>query len=215
MKLIDKIFKRHNESVSEESITDDASIRITEEVSERRVIVEEVPEGISVSEGFSPKTLARCMFAIKQQILQMIGPEFYNRKLEEFEPELADAYKSVDFWMLKTKCAEAELEYYRACNDPNGFHGPQLREMHDRVCELRNYIEELEQSGQAPDVHIDNVKDMFSDIHNSTEDDIDEITGEDTRLKKLDEAMRNHEKVSIFMDAPMPNTMPSLPINFD
>jgi hypothetical protein len=87
--------------------------------------------------------------------------------------------------------------------------------MHDRVCELRNYVEELEQSGQAPDVHIDNVKDMFSDIHNSTEDDIDEITGEDTRLKKLDEAMRNHEKVSIFMDAPMPNTMPSLPINFD
>ena len=212
MGLIDKIFRKHKNTVEEQISTADVS---TGTNAERRIIVEEVPDGISVSDSVTPKTLARCAFAIKQKIVNMIGPELYERKLDEFDPDLADAYRQIDFWMLKTKCVQAELEYYRACNDPNGFHGPQLREMHDRVCELRNYLDDMERNGGTPDVNIGDVKNMFSDIHNDSSDDIDEETGESNRNRRLVDAMNNHEKVSIFIDAPMPNTMPPLPINCD
>ena len=61
----------------------------------------------------------------------------YESKLDTFDPMLFEAYKEAELQQMRADCAEAELEYYKACNDPNGFHGPQLRQMHERLLELK------------------------------------------------------------------------------
>jgi hypothetical protein len=111
-----------------------------------------------------------------------VGQDFYEAKLNTFDPDLAEALTEADHQFMRAETALAELEYYKACNDPNGFHGPQLKEMHDRLNAYKQQLEDFEKSQarqhncqqQQPVPVAQPMTSLAQGLHNNPEDELEE-----------------------------------------
>ena len=86
-----------------------------------------------------------CVYTIKSQIINKIGQETYERQLERFDYDMAMAFKEADYQMARADYAEAELQYFRAVNDPYGAKAPQLKKMWDNVNRTKSRLEAFEE----------------------------------------------------------------------
>ena len=228
MNILKKIFSAKREVSDKEDVNQECTSQsstvsrkdIISQTGNEVVIASQTPYGIDISDEVTPGTLGKTITALRKKIVDMVGPQFFESKMEMFDEELAAAYREVDYLQMKIKCKDAEMEYYKACNDPRGLHGPQLLEMHNRVIEFRETVSEYEMT-MDPEclVQPENVQDMFSDIHNNPQDEIESAETDETVKKQKRpsyiEDMENHRRPNIMLDAPLPGTLPSLPINFD
>lgn len=178
------------------------------------IIAQQLLEGIDINEHAGMQTLVKTMDAIRQTIIHIVGYDFYESKLDTFDPMLFEAYKEAELQQMRADCAEAELEYYKACNDPNGFHGPQLRQMHERLLELKQMVAAAQQGQDVQPSNQQYAQSLSAGLYNNPEDNLEET---DTKhsLNRFDDAINRHERPDIALSAPMPGTLPSLPINFD
>lgn len=81
---------------------------------------------------------------IRESLINKLGQE-YEMRLEEFDPDIATAFKEADYQIARADAAEAELQYYRAINDPNGLKSLQLQHMWERVIEMKKRLQAFEQ----------------------------------------------------------------------
>ena len=81
---------------------------------------------------------------IRESLINKLGEE-YEMRLEEFDPDIATAFKEADYQIARADVAEAELQYYRAINDPNGPKSIQLQHMWERVIDLKKRLQAFEQ----------------------------------------------------------------------
>ena len=54
------------------------------------------------------------------------------------------AYKEADYQITRADYLDAELQYYKAANNPNGPLGNMLKVMWDRRCELKERLDAFE-----------------------------------------------------------------------
>ena len=81
---------------------------------------------------------------LREQIIHTLGNEKYSQNLSTIEPDLALAYKEADFQITRAEYLDAELQYYKAANNPNGPLANMLKKMWDRRCKLKEQLEIFE-----------------------------------------------------------------------
>lgn len=209
--------KAEEKSVDVREVQQPVEQQLQNQSQQSTVIAQQLPEGIEINDHIGMQVLVNTMTAIRRAIINRVGSDFYEAKLDTFDPMLFEAYKEAEVYQMRADCAEAELEYYKACNDPNGFHGPQLREMHERLLQLKRMVAAAQQGQDFQEVQQNASQysqSLSAGLHNNPEDDLD---AGDTKhpMSKFDEARERHERPDIALQAPMPGTLPSLPINFD
>lgn len=180
-------------------------------------IASQTEQGIVINDTTSMKVLVDTIALLKRAIIDRVGQDFYEAKLNTFDPDLAEALTEADHQFMRAETAQAELEYYKACNDPNGFHGPQLKEMHDRLNAYKQQLENFEKSQtrqqQQPVQMTQPMTSLAQGLHNNPEDELEDTPAHPYNY--LEQAIEKHERPDISMSAPMTGTLPSLPINFD
>ena len=73
-----------------------------------------------------------------------ITPEEYEKELEHYDQDLANAFKEVDYQIARADSLEAELNYYKAINDPNGMNSNQALFLWNQVLETKRALERFE-----------------------------------------------------------------------
>jgi hypothetical protein len=75
---------------------------------------------------------------IKKEMINRLTQKVYEERLEEFDTDLFLSYKEIDYQMARADMLQAELDYYKAINDPNGkYKSPQLQHMWEHLCQLK------------------------------------------------------------------------------
>lgn len=133
--------KTEEKSVDVRKVQHPVEQQLQNQSQQSTIIAQQLPEGIEINDHIGMQVLVNTMTAIRRAIINRVGSDFYEAKLDTFDPMLFEAYKEAEVYQMRADCAEAELEYYKACNDPNGFHGPQLREMHERLLQLKRMVD--------------------------------------------------------------------------
>ena len=81
---------------------------------------------------------------IKDDIVRRVTPEEYEKELEHYDQDLANAFKEVDYQIARADSLEAELNYYKAINDPNGMNSNQALFLWNQVLETKRALERFE-----------------------------------------------------------------------
>lgn len=81
---------------------------------------------------------------LRDQLIQTLGNEGYGARLDEIEPDLSMAYKEADYQIVRADYLDAELQYYKAANNPAGPSANMLKTMWDRRCELKERLDAFE-----------------------------------------------------------------------
>ena len=84
------------------------------------------------------------MHRLRDQLIRTLGNEGYGENLNVIEPDLAMAYKEADYQIARADYLDAELQYYKAANNPNGPQGNMLKVMWDHRCELKERLDVFE-----------------------------------------------------------------------
>lgn len=77
---------------------------------------------------------------IRQWLIEKLGAD-YDKNLEKYEPDTANAFKEADYQIARADAVDAELQYYKAINDPNGLKGMQLQHLWERVIEMKKRLD--------------------------------------------------------------------------
>ena len=78
---------------------------------------------------------------LTSDFINEVTPEIYGRDLQKYNLELYNAYKECDYQMAKSNYLEAELEYYKAVNNPDGGDAYKLFMMYNRLQKLKDIYE--------------------------------------------------------------------------
>ena len=81
---------------------------------------------------------------IKNDIVRRVTPEEYEKELEHYDQDLANAFKEVDYQIARADSLEAELNYYKAINNPNGMDSNQALFLWNQVLETKRALERFD-----------------------------------------------------------------------
>ena len=84
------------------------------------------------------------MHRLRDQLIRTLGNEGYGERLNVIEPDLAMAYKEADYQIARSDFLDAELQYYKAANNPSGPSANMLKTMWDHRCEMKERLEAFE-----------------------------------------------------------------------
>ena len=62
-----------------------------------------------------------CKDVIRNELFDKIGALEYEKNLQTFEPDLFNAFNEINYGIARAEYAEAELNYVKALNDPQGY----------------------------------------------------------------------------------------------
>ena len=106
MNILKKIFSnsKSEENVNRECTSQSSTVSrkdIISQTGNEVVIASQTPYGIDVSDEVTPGTLGKTIAALRQKIVDMVGPQFFEVKMEMFDEELAAAYREIDYLQMK------------------------------------------------------------------------------------------------------------------
>lgn len=70
------------------------------------------------SDNLDNEFLLNISTQLKNNVINNIGINEYSQKLQQYDPELFNAYKEADYQMVCSDYYKAELDYYKVLNDP-------------------------------------------------------------------------------------------------
>lgn len=92
-------------------------------IADRAVVITTNDEGTwtydKSDKKFDPDFLNRCKDIIRDDIYEKLGQEGYADKLDEYEPDLAHAFREMEYYAAKAAYFEAFSNYHIAINDVN------------------------------------------------------------------------------------------------
>lgn len=78
---------------------------------------------------------------LSEYVISNMTPELYGAKLEQYDPDLFNAYKESDYQITRADYLEAQLNYVNAINNPNGEDGNKLFAMYKQLTQLKQKFE--------------------------------------------------------------------------
>jgi hypothetical protein len=97
--MFEKFFKKNKqeENIPEvKELQQPAEQPLQKESPKTTIIAQQLPEGIDINEHAGMQTLVKTMDAIRQTIIHIVGYDFYESKLDTFDPMLFEAYKEAE-----------------------------------------------------------------------------------------------------------------------
>ena len=101
--MFEKFFKKNKQEENipevkklQQPVQQPAEQPLQKETLKTTIIAQQLPEGIDINEHAGMQTLVKTMDAIRQTIIHIVGYDFYESKLDTFDPMLFEAYKEAE-----------------------------------------------------------------------------------------------------------------------
>lgn len=77
-------------------------------------------------------------------LINTVTEEKYGESLEQYEPDLFNAYKEADYQIAKSEYLQAELDYYKLVNNPTSGDANVLYTNYRRLQQLKDKYENFQ-----------------------------------------------------------------------
>lgn len=77
-------------------------------------------------------------------LINNVTEEKYGESLEQYEPDLFNAYKEADYQIAKSEYLQAELDYYKLVNNPTSGDANVLYANYRRLQQLKDKYENFQ-----------------------------------------------------------------------
>lgn len=93
---------------------------------------------------FDPDFLNRCKDIIRDDVFEKLGQEEYANRLDTYEPDLANAFREMEYYAARASYYEAYLEYHKAINNVNSGTSHDFSKMWSDVTEKEKIMLQLQ-----------------------------------------------------------------------